>query len=103
MESPEKPKNVSGYSVGDLRMDLERGEVYVGKREVKLPPAEFDILEKLLKREGRIASREFLRGDTDSVDNRSVDQGVSRLRRKLGSEGYRIETVVNRGYKLRLK
>lgn len=60
----------------------------------------------LCQHAGRIVSRSTiahvvgLRTD-DSGRSRGVDMAVSRLRRALGSEGRRIETVRARGYRLR--
>jgi two-component system phosphate regulon response regulator PhoB len=38
---------------------------------------------------------------TEGVDSRTVDTHVRRLRRKLGPEADRIETVVGVGYRFR--
>ena len=72
--------------------------------DVDLTDAEFDLLETLVSRPGRVLSRdqilELTRGRmTESLD-RSVDVLVSRLRRKLGDDGPArlIRTVRNGGY-----
>jgi len=68
-----------------------------------LTSAEFDLLHVLVARSGRMLSREYLldvtkRGDGDSFD-RSVDVLLSRIRRKLGDDDFRlIKTVRNGGY-----
>ena len=68
-----------------------------------LTSAEFDLLHALVARSGRMLSREYLldvtkRGDGDAFE-RSVDVLLSRIRRKLGDQEFRlIKTVRNGGY-----
>ncbi len=45
---------------GPVRMDVARHEVNVGGEAVALPPKEFELLEALLRRKGRLLTREFL-------------------------------------------
>ena len=40
-------------------------------------------------------------GYAEDVDSRTVDTHVRRLRRKLGPESDRIETVIGVGYRMR--
>ncbi len=40
-------------------------------------------------------------GYAEDIDSRTVDTHIRRLRRKLGSEADRIETVIGVGYRLR--
>ncbi len=71
---------------------------------VDLTPAEFDLLHCLLRRPGRVHSREELmealgtaEGETSA---RSIDILVSRLRKKLGEDaGVLIETARGHGYR----
>ena len=68
-----------------------------------LTSAEFDLLHALVARSGRMLSREYLldvtkRGDGDAFE-RSVDVLLSRIRRKLGDQEFKlIKTVRNGGY-----
>lgn len=68
---------------------------------VPLTPAEFDLLEVLIRRAGRIQSREALMAALGTEDDesglRSVDILVSRLRKKLGAP--LIETCRGHGYR----
>lgn len=94
-------------SFGKLEIDLERHDVRVNGRLVALTPREFQILGLLVEAEGRVLSRDhFLKilwNHEQSADicTRSIDQHVAQLRRKLKSEGRRIATVKNFGYKFR--
>ena len=66
---------------------------------------EFRLLRILLERRNRVQTREGLLTDvwrySEDVDSRTVDTHIRRLRRKLGAEAERIETVVGVGYRLR--
>jgi DNA-binding response OmpR family regulator len=70
-----------------------------------LSPTEFALLQLLLRSPGRAFSRAYLLdtvwGQTYVGGNRSVDNTVLRLRKKLGSLGENIETVWGVGYRLR--
>ncbi|PTW61524.1 two-component system OmpR family response regulator [Breoghania corrubedonensis] len=72
---------------------------------VMLTPAEFDLLQVLVERAGRVLSREQLidltQGRTATPNERSVDILISRLRRKMegdGSQPKLIRTVRSGGY-----
>jgi DNA-binding response OmpR family regulator len=70
-----------------------------------LSPTEFALLQLLLRSPGRAFSRSYLIetvwGETYVGGDRSVDNAVLRLRKKLGPLGDAIETVWGIGYRLR--
>ena len=70
-----------------------------------LSPIEFALLHLLLRNPGRVFSRAYLLdtiwGETYVGGDRSVDNTILRLRKKLGKLGEAIETVWGIGYKLR--
>ncbi|QBD82263.1 response regulator transcription factor [Ktedonosporobacter rubrisoli] len=70
-----------------------------------LSPTEFSLLSLLLRSPGRAFSRAYLVdtiwGETYIGGDRSVDNTVLRLRKKLGPVGEDIETVWGIGYRLR--
>ena len=74
-------------------------------RPLDLTRTEFDLLYFLLRHPGRVFSRTYLLdavwGAHYVTGDRSVDNAVLRLRRKLGSLGDCIETVWGVGYRLR--
>jgi DNA-binding response OmpR family regulator len=90
---------------GKLEVSLEKHEVRVNGRFAALAPKEFEILKLLIEADGVVLSREqFLKAvwNYDSnmdISTRSIDQHVAQIRRKLKSEGRRIVTVKNFGYK----
>jgi two-component system phosphate regulon response regulator PhoB len=92
-------------AVGKIRLDLPAHRLDVAGREVALTATEFRLLRLLLERGGRVQSRARLLSDVwgyaEDVDSRTVDTHIRRLRRKLGTEAERIETVIGVGYRLR--
>ena len=91
--------------VGAMNLDVAGHRFTVGGVETKLTATEFKLLCELLTNAGRVQTRDRLLtvvwGYSEDVDSRTVDTHVRRLRKKLGSEADRIETVVGVGYRLR--
>jgi DNA-binding response OmpR family regulator len=92
---------------GALRLDPAGHTATLGGEPLELSPTEFGLLGLLLRSPGRAFSRAYL---LDTVwkeayvgGDRSVDNVVLRLRKKLGLEGDAIETVWGVGYRLRLE
>jgi two-component system OmpR family response regulator len=104
--SSSRPKYGLRYRFGQFLLEATCRELRtVGGEHVDLTAAEFDLLYALVIRPGRILSREQLLEVTQGRGNESVDRSVdvlmSRVRRKLGDEGFRnIRTVRNGGYQL---
>lgn len=71
---------------------------------LELSPTEFSLLHLLLRSPGRAFSRAYLLdtvwGETYVGGDRSVDNTILRLRKKLGELGEVIETVWGIGYRL---
>ena len=92
--------------VADLTLDAARHEVRRGDRVVDLTAKEFALLEFLMRRPGRVVTRDQIR---DSVwDGRAgsaniVDVFIRRLRRKIDRPPERpiIRTVRGVGYQLK--
>jgi DNA-binding response OmpR family regulator len=93
-------------SAGDLRIDPAQRRVWVGEAERTLTSREFEVLEFLVRRAGRVLSKEeILAGvwdDDFDGDPNIVEVYVLRLRRKLDlPDGrHRIETVRGAGYRV---
>ena len=87
-------------------MQLDRGTMTasMGGKKLVLTSTEFRLLELLVRRVGNIQSREVLLSEVwgyeASLDTRTVDTHVRRLRDKLGKTGKLIETVRGSGYRL---
>ncbi len=90
---------------GGIRLDRAAHSVTLNGEPLALTATEFRLLQLLLERQGRVQSRPQLLsevwGYAEDVDSRTVDTHVRRLRRKLGPEAERVETVIGVGYRLR--
>jgi DNA-binding response OmpR family regulator len=89
--------------VGPIEIDAGRHEIRVDGRLLDPTHSEFQILEFLARRPGRVRGREEILeaiGER-SVLARTVDVHVGALRKKLGEAGERLETVRGVGYRLR--
>ena len=100
-----KPEVLSSVlKVGDIVLDRESHRVYRRKAEVKLGPTEFRLLEFLMRHPGRVYSRGQLLdnvwGDTNYIDERTVDVHVGRLRKAVnnGRQADIIRTIRGAGY-----
>jgi DNA-binding response OmpR family regulator len=90
---------------GQLFLDPQAHLVTLHGVSLDLSPTEFALLHLLLRSPGRAFSRAYLLdtvwGQTYVGGDRSVDNTVLRLRKKLGLLGEAIETVWGVGYRLR--
>ena len=73
--------------VDDLKLDPASHEVRRGEREIALTRREFQVLETLMRRTGRVVPRDSLIdivwGGESDVEPNTVDAFISSLRRKL--------------------
>jgi DNA-binding response OmpR family regulator len=102
IEAGREPTEV--LTIGDLRVDIPRREVYVKDKPVSLRAKEFDLLAHFARHPGLVLTRNQL---LDAVwgyefygDTRTVDVHVAHLRDKLSGSNVAIETVWGVGYKL---
>jgi DNA-binding response OmpR family regulator len=90
---------------GPLLLDPAAHLVSLDGEPVELSRTEFNLLHLLLRNPGRTFSRAYLLdtvwGETHFVGDRSVDNAILRLRKKLGPLGEAIETVWGVGYRWR--
>jgi two-component system phosphate regulon response regulator PhoB len=102
--SPGLGEDVAAF--GDIRLDRGRKRVTRAGRDIRLGPTEFRLLDVLIRRPGRVFSREQILDMVWSreaeVELRTVDVHVGRLRRALtfGHERDPIRTVRAEGYAL---
>jgi DNA-binding response OmpR family regulator len=90
---------------GPLHLDPESFQAMLDSTPLDLSRTEFGLLHLLLRNPGRVFSRAHL---LDTIweekyvaGDRSVDNAVLRLRKKLGPLGENIEAVWGVGYRLR--
>ena len=86
--------------IGNIKADLIQRTVYVGKEAVDLTAKEFDMLATLMRRKGKIFSREKLLSDVWGkdfpADIRTVDVHVRRLREKLEKDDANPEYILTK-------
>ena len=89
---------------GSILLDTARREVTVDGQPIHLRPKELQILEILLREQGRTVSRDTLVQKVWSLDfsgdERMVDRHVAALRQKLGTAAQHIKSVYGAGYRL---
>jgi DNA-binding response OmpR family regulator len=87
--------------VGSVRLDPAERRVFAGDSEVMLTATEFDLLGHLMRRPGRVFSREQLLSDvwgySSAAGTRTVDVHIAQVRAKLG-DASPVRTVRGVGY-----
>ncbi len=101
----DRAEDETSIESGGLRLDPIGHVATLNGEPVDLSRTEFDLLQLLLRNPGRAFSRAYLLdtvwGETYVGGDRSVDNAMLRLRKKLGPLGDRIETVWGVGYRLK--
>lgn len=96
-------EKVERVQLGELLIDLPRHLVSVQGEAVDLTATEFKLLSVLAQRRGRVQSRECLLRDVwnyeNTIDTRTVDTHMRRLREKLGRAARFLDTVRGVGYR----
>jgi len=94
---------MQAYRGDHLIADFEAVSVSVDGGAIRLTRREFELLRYLVQNKNRVVSRDRLLervwGYDRSVETRSVDVHVGRLRSKLGDASRQIETVIGLGYR----
>jgi two-component system, OmpR family, alkaline phosphatase synthesis response regulator PhoP len=99
-----RERSVAGtYQDDHLAADFDAVSVAVDGAPVRLTRREFELLHYLVQNKNRVVSRDRLLervwGYDRTIETRSVDVHVGRLRSKLRTAGRKIETVVGLGYR----
>ena len=81
-------------------------DVFLEGKKLDLTRIEFKLMALLLDKRGKILSREKLLSDVwgyrNTVNTRTVDTHMRRLREKLGSRAERVQTIRGEGYRFTL-
>ncbi|MGI9293822.1 MAG: winged helix-turn-helix domain-containing protein, partial [Pseudomonadales bacterium] len=93
--------------LGPIELHKQDELVTLNGEVVKLTAKDFQLTKYMLEHEGELVSREQLLktiwGISETVNTRTVDVHMSRIRRKLEINpdmGYRIKTIYQYGYRL---
>lgn len=98
----------SRVAFGNLRFDALSRELVIDDKAVTLSAREIELIDLLLRRAGRVVSRQLVEdqlfGMSEALNSNAVEVYIHRLRRKLEQAGAdaAIETVRGVGYLLRL-
>ena len=88
-------------SIGAVRLDITRRRAFRGEEEIVLTATEFELLAYLMRRPGRVLTREVLLsevwGYSSIAGQRTVDVHIAQLRAKFGIASP-IRTVRGVGY-----
>ncbi|UCG55761.1 MAG: response regulator transcription factor [Phycisphaerales bacterium] len=94
------------YEFGDCHLDIPARKLTRNRKEVKLSPKEFKLLEFFVKRPGRALTRDeilnLVWGYDCFVGSRSIDRFVTTLRNKIEPDPHNpafIHTIREIGYK----
>jgi DNA-binding response OmpR family regulator len=95
------PDGAPAMVVGAVRLEPAQRRVFAGTGEIALTATEFDLLSYLMRRPGRVFSREQLLSDVwgyaSGAGTRTVDVHIAQLRAKLGPASP-VRTVRGVGY-----
>jgi len=96
------------FEVGPIKIDVDRHEATIEGHVLDFTPREFAVLAALARNAGHVLTRETLlevawpeAAMLRMESNRTVDVHIRRIRRALGPQWDRIETITGLGYKLR--
>ena len=100
----EGKQGVKIIEAGPFRLDTARHKATVDGRGLNITATEFKLLALLASRPGEVQPRETLLRDVwgyePTLDTRTVDTTMQRLRSKLGQAAYCVQTVRGVGYRL---
>lgn len=90
--------------VSGVKINVKKHEVTVEGEEISLTLKEFELLEKLMRNQGIVLTRDQLLTEIWGYDfdgeTRTVDVHIRTLRQKLGKKGEIIQTVRGVGYRI---
>jgi two-component system alkaline phosphatase synthesis response regulator PhoP len=97
----ESNESSSKLQVGDIEIDRERYIVIKGGQEISLPRKEFELMNLLVSKPGRVFKREEILskvwGNDTIVGDRTIDVHIRKLREKIGDDYFK--TIKGIGYK----
>lgn len=94
------------FTFGEINVDIKKRKVTKNDIVIPLTKKEFDILSLLLLKHDEVVTREELIkniwGNDFEYETRTIDMHVKEIRKKLGAEGKRIETIYGIGFMVNL-
>jgi len=90
--------------ISNLEIDLLKQSISIDGNLMTLTSSEFKLISHLAKKPNQVFSREILVGvispNNLDVTDRTVDNHISSLRKKLKEAGVKIKSIYSEGYKL---
>jgi len=86
------------FAFGDVKVDFKSREVFKGGREAALTALEFNLLRVLIKRRGRVVTRDEILDETWGeaiVAHRTIDPHIAHLRKKLEDDPARPTHILS--------
>src|SRR5215472_1390854 len=107
MATPSKSANAGRVAFGPFTLDLRAGELYKGKKKIKVQQLPLEVLGALLENPGEVVAREELKSrlwpaDTFVDFEHGLNTAIKKLRQALGDNSARpkyIETLPKKGYR----
>jgi len=104
-----RTETVLRFKIGDLKLDSVTRKVSRGAVDIILTAKEFELLEYLMRQQGRVVSREMLAGDVWQATDRAtpldnvIDVHIARLRQKIDTpfKSHLIHTIRGVGFVLK--
>jgi len=100
VELSQRPEAKSAFQAGDLWIDWDKQQVFVGDQEIRLTPIEYRLLHELVNQAGRILVPDYLLeqvwGTGYEGENRLLRQAIHRLRRKIERDPQNPEYIQTR-------
>ena len=92
---------------GPITINLERYEVLVDKKPLKLTPKEFELLTHFVKNQGRVLTRpkisEYVWGIEYNPSSKTIEFHVDQIRKKLGKYGGFVTVLKGVGYRFEVE
>lgn len=96
----DRPVNLENSLSNSLKIDRDKFMIELNNKKIILPKKEFELLELLASRPGKVYNREqilsIVWGNETIVGERTIDVHIRKLREKLGDEY--IRTIKGVGY-----
>jgi two-component system alkaline phosphatase synthesis response regulator PhoP len=101
----EGEKEAKVLTFGDFTMEVDRYLLRKRDKQIQLTLSEFGILRRLLMSRGKVLTRNQLLDDVQNdeafIIDRNIDVHIASLRKKLGPNFDKIETVRGVGYRFK--
>jgi hypothetical protein len=107
VDTPRRETAAPLVRYGDLHLHKDSHKAWIGSESLEFLPKEYDLLQFMLKHQGKLINREHLCKAVWGYDyfgsTRTVDMHIAKLRKKLKpSRSITIRTLKGEGYRLDL-